>query len=156
MIVLAKILVPSDLTVASRGALETARSLAEAFKAELHLLHVVSDAPRQPWIGYLPGAEFNDLVEELQADARVRLERAAMSADVAPDQVVIATAWGDPADEIVRYARDHEIDLIVCGTHGRSGWDHLVMGSVAERIVRLARGPVLTVHAAPERSRAAA
>jgi nucleotide-binding universal stress UspA family protein len=57
------------------------------------------------------------------------------------------TVWGDPATEILKYARDHGIDLIICGTHGRSGFDRFALGSVAEAVVRKAPCPVLTVHA---------
>jgi nucleotide-binding universal stress UspA family protein len=69
---------------------------------------------------------------------------------------VVATAWGDPSDEVLKYADCHDIDLVVCGTHGRRGWNHFMMGSVAERIVRLARCPVLTVHAGAAQTRAVA
>jgi nucleotide-binding universal stress UspA family protein len=59
--------------------------------------------------------------------------------------VEIAAPAGDPADAVIQYANEHGIDLIVCGTHGRRGLDRFVMGSVAERIVRLAPCAVLTV-----------
>ncbi len=83
-----------------------------------------------------------ETVDCLQTDARHRLENM-----VSDRRAIVATAWGDAADEILKYAKTHRVDLIVCGTHGRRGWDHLVMGSIAERIVRLAACPVLTVHA---------
>jgi nucleotide-binding universal stress UspA family protein len=60
--------------------------------------------------------------------------------------VAATTAIGEPAVEIVGYAKEHGIDLLVLGTHGRTGLEHALMGSVAERVVRRARCPVLTVH----------
>ena len=112
----------------------------------MHLLHVVTDPLHEVWACYAPGADFLSLVEKLQADARKRLALMASPDEVASGRVVLAAAWGDPGDEILKYARAHNVDLIVCGTHGRRGWDHLVMGSVAERVVRTAPCPVLTVH----------
>ena len=63
--------------------------------------------------------------------------------------------WGDPADEILKYAREHAVELVVCGTHGRRGFNRLIMSSVAERVLRLAPRPVLTVHGSPAVSRQA-
>ena len=77
--------------------------------------------------------------------ARKRLEKLVPQDEVASGRVIVATGWGDPSDEILKYARSHGVDLVVCGTHGRRGWNHLVMGSVAERVMRLAPCPVWTV-----------
>ena len=156
MIALKKILVATDFSESSRLAIETAQSLAQAFKSELHLLHVVADLLHQPYVGYAPAAKFLDLVEQFEANARMRLEGLVAPDDLTERRVVIATVVGRPADEILKYSVKHNIDLIVCGTHGRGGLDHLVMGSTAERVVQLARCPVLTVRAkADERSAAA-
>ena len=156
MIALKKILVATDFSEPSRLAIETAQSLTQTFKAELHLLHVVADLLHQPYVGYAPAAKFLDLVEQFEANARVRLQGLVAPDDLAKGRVVIATVAGSPAEEILKYSVKHDIDLIVCGTHGRGGVDHMVMGSVAERVVRLSRCPVLTVRAkADERSAAA-
>lgn len=146
MIALKNVLVATDFSDCSQAAVEQARALAEPFSASLHLLHVVTDPLHEVWACYAPGADFLSLVEKLQADARKRLALLASRDEVTGGRVVLAAAWGDPGDEILKYARGHNIDLIVCGTHGRRGWDHLVMGSVAERVVRTAPCPVLTVH----------
>jgi universal stress protein A len=106
-------------------------------------LHVVTEPLHEAWSGFVPAKSFMETTDRLQREARHRLEEL-----VSHDQrVIVATAWGDASDEILKYARNHDIDLVVCGTHGRRGWNHLVMGSVAERIVRLAPCPVLTVPA---------
>lgn len=149
------LLVTTDFSEASRGAFDEARALAAALGAHLHLLNV-AEPLHEPWAGYTPGAKFTEMTDRLQVEAHDRLECLVPQDELASGRVVIATAWGEPAAEILKYARDHDIDLIVCGTHGRRGLDHFMMGSVAERIVRLAPCPVLTVHASRDQSRAAA
>jgi universal stress protein A len=147
VITLKSILVPTDFSEASSAAVEYGRALTVAFDASLHLLHVVTEPLHETWAGYAPGAEFLEAVDRLRAEAQKRLERLIPRAELGNGHIVVATAWGDPSDEVLKYARNHSIDVIVCGTHGRRGWDHVMMGSVAERIVRLAPCPVLTVHA---------
>jgi len=156
MIALKRILVATDFGEASGVALDRAEALASAFDAQLHLLHVVDEPLHDPWAGYTTAADFANLIERLQEQARRRLEGERSRKGIPAERLVLATTWGDPADEILEYAARHEIDLIVCGTHGRRGWNHLVMGSVAERVVRLARCPVLTVRAEAGPARAAA
>ncbi|HEY2152525.1 MAG TPA: universal stress protein [Vicinamibacterales bacterium] len=147
------VLVPTDFEDCSRAALDYARTLAAACDSTIHLLHVVTEPLREPWIPYLPGGAFLDLLESMQRDALRRLRLIAPLAADAARPMVLVTVWGDPAEEIVKYAHAHQADLIVCGTHGRRGLERLAMGSVAERLVRVAPCPVLTVHA--DQSRAA-
>jgi len=64
--------------------------------------------------------------------------------------VFASVVWGDPADEIINYQKDKEIDLIVIATHGRSGWKRFVFGSVTEKVVRMPTCPVLTINAPEE------
>jgi nucleotide-binding universal stress UspA family protein len=142
------ILVATDFSDSAQAALEHGRGLAAAFNASLHLLHVVTEPLQEVWAGYAPGAALVDILEDQQAHARTCLARLVPEGDVATGSVTVATAWGDPSDEICKYARDHGIDLVVCGTHGHRGWNRLLMGSVAESVVRLAPCPVFTVHAA--------
>ena len=155
MIALRTILVASDFSEASGTALQQARSLAAVLGARIYLLHVF-DPVRETWSGYIPRAELLKFIDRREANARKQLERLLSREDVAKGCIAVATACGDPADEILRFAESHGIDLIVCGTHGRRGWDRVMMGSVAERIVRLARCPVLSVPPAPDPQRAAA
>jgi nucleotide-binding universal stress UspA family protein len=147
MIALKNVLVATDFGDCSQAAVEQARALAEVFGASMHLLHVVTEPLHEVWACYAPGADFLPLVEQLQADAMKRLALLASPYEVTVGRVVLAASWGDPGDEVLKYARAHDVDLIVCGTHGRRGWDRVVMGSVAERVVRTAPCPVLTVHA---------
>jgi nucleotide-binding universal stress UspA family protein len=144
MIVIQTILAAIDFTECSEAALREARRLADAFNACLHVLYVVDEPFHEPWTHYVPGAELVSMLRQHEMRARARLEEL-VSNDLTHGRVVIATVWGNPSDEIIKYAADHRVDLIVCGTHGRRGWDRMLLGSVAERVVRLSASPVLTV-----------
>jgi nucleotide-binding universal stress UspA family protein len=155
MIALKHVLVATDFSQCSDAAVAQARAVAEAFGATLHVLHVVSEPLHETWACYAPHGGFLDRVEQLQDEAQRKIEAAIAQEPGAADRVVVETAWGDPGEKILEYAKTNNVDLIVCGTHGRRGWDHLVMGSVAERLVRLAPCPVLTVHAGARTATAA-
>lgn len=121
-------------------------ALAEQFNAELHLLHVVSrvmpyaDAS-STWV--MPTDETQ---EQLEA-AEQCLTKNAIDPDWAAGHLVVyKTVMGFAVDEILLYANNNDIDLIVCGTHGYSWLAHALIGSVAEKLVRIASCPVLTVH----------
>jgi nucleotide-binding universal stress UspA family protein len=155
MVPIRHILVATDFSDSACAALDFGTALAGRFNAKLHVLHVVSEPLHQVWAGYIPASEFMETIEQLQVDARKHLEQWVPRGALASSHVIVATAWGEPRDQIVKYAKDHHVDLIVCGTHGRRGWNHLLMGSVAEGVVRLAPCPVLTVHASTTPSAAA-
>jgi len=147
MIKIDRLLVAMDFTEAAYAALEQGRQLAQAFDATLHVLSIVTEPVDEPWGGYTPAPAFFATVHRLEAARRTRLAALFSQADLAAGRVVLATHWGDASDAIVEYAVAHDIDLIVCGTHARTGFSRVSMGSVAERIVRRAGCPVLTVHA---------
>jgi universal stress protein A len=133
------IIVPTDFSYTSDAALGYARMLAARFGASLHLLHVV-DEPGS-WSEVY--AAIPEIRLRLSADAARRLE--AMAACLRPLQATSAVVCGAPVPTIVKVAESKGADLIVMGTHGRRGVGHLLLGSVAERVVRLAPCPVLTV-----------
>lgn len=145
-----RILVPVDFSAHSDRALRYAAGLAAPFAAQVELLHVVEDP-------YLTGAWSSDVyvpkVPELMADLRADAERrlAALKSATAGVTVETGVMTGRTAQTIVDRARDGGFDLIVMATHGRTGVAHLVLGSVAERVVRTAACPVLTVRDAPAR-----
>jgi nucleotide-binding universal stress UspA family protein len=142
MIVLKNILVPTDFGAAAEAALRYGRSLAETFGADLHVLHVIENALLQ--------ATFAD-PSTIEATARQQLTDRAMTCDRQRFRThTIVKKFDVPTDAIVRYARSAAIDLIVMGTHTRDGAAHVLMGSVAERVVRTAPCPVLVVRH-PER-----
>ena len=146
MIVLKNILIATDFSEPSAKALAYGRDLARSYNATLHLLHVTEDI----LLRYAP--EVGLVVPEMQRDldraARLELDKLITEDDMRTLRVVPALEMaGNPATAITDYARAHEIDLIVVGTHGRGVVKHLLMGSVAERVVRTAPCPVLAVRA---------
>lgn len=119
------ILVATDFSPFSDQAIRAALALARHFGATLHLLHVVHHAPERA-----------AALDRLGALAEAQADGVPFTASV---------AWGRPAPEIVRYAAREQMDLIVVGTHGRTGLAHAIMGSVAEAVVRTAPCQVLTI-----------
>ena len=148
MITLKTILVPSDFSACSDAAIRYGLELARRFDATLHLLHVVPDPATQPWAAEGFALPLPEVVEQWQKDARLRLESAVPLADAG--RVTCVATVASPTEEILRYAAAKAIDLIVMGTHGRSGVSHILLGSIAEKVVRRAPCPVLTVRR-PER-----
>ena len=145
MIALKKILVATDFSESADAALAYGRALARTFGATLHVLHVADDMYLKLG-GYAYAAVLPELQQDVERNARQRLADLLVDNDPVPlptESVVLTAAT--PAPTIVSYATQNDIDLIVVGTHGRSGFTHLVMGSVAERVARTARCPVLTV-----------
>ena len=144
MIALKHILVPTDFSEASYSAMKYGRALAESFGSSLHVLHVIEDpvlyAPTSE--GYVP---YVDLQEEMEKSAREWLNKVLTDADRERFHARLVTKRGSPFVEIVRYAKTEAIDLIVMGTHGRGPIAHMLLGSVAEKVVRKAPCPVLTV-----------
>jgi len=141
-----RILHPTDFSPASAPALRRAVALARACRAPLVLLHVMT--PPSPFIGEgVPPSSYADLLLVARRSSKRRL--AAALARVKREGVRSRAIFeeGLPADEILRAARRARADLIVMGTHGRSGVSRVFMGSVAERVVRESRCPVLTVRA---------
>ena len=145
MIALKTILVPTDFSDTSDQALRYGKALAQAFGASLHLLHVVQEPFAQPWAVEAYGFSLATLQEEWMKEANQRLEAALTADERTALKATLATQLGHPYLEILRYAQEKGVDLIVMGTHGRGPLGHVVMGSVAERIVRKAPCPVLTV-----------
>ena len=150
MITLTTVLVPVDFSETSDVALRYGKALAQAFGASLHLLHVVQEPYSQPWAVEAYGFSLATLQEDWIKDAKTRLDQAVTDDDRAALTAKTTTLLGHPVTEILRYAADEKIDLIVMGTHGRGPLGHMIMGSVAERVVRRSPCPVLTVRH-PER-----
>jgi len=151
MIAINNILVATDFGEASDSALRYGRELAGRFGATLHVLHVAENMYVTTFGAETFAAVVPEMQQEIEAAARKRLDEALIDSDGSgPRTKAVVMTSSSPAYAIVDYARDHAVDLIVMGTHGRGALAHLVMGSVAERVVRLASCPVLTVRS-PER-----
>jgi nucleotide-binding universal stress UspA family protein len=139
-----RILVPDDFTEASREALRYARLLGQTGCHELHLLHVVPDARREPWAGGVEELDLAALTEEWVRDAGIRLQGSACELRSAFD-VRTAVRLGTAPEQIVAYASEQHADVIVLGAHRDLRSAEWLRGSVAERVVRKASCPVLTV-----------
>jgi nucleotide-binding universal stress UspA family protein len=145
-----RILVPTDFSEPSDAALDYARAMAAKFGSTLQLLHVV-EAPfvSGPFASEVYVSEMPAVQMELFEDAKARLGHRLTPSDRARLHATSEIICGGSARSIIDYAAERGIDLIVMGTHGRSGMAHLLMGSVAEKVVRGAPCPVLTVRTAP-------
>ena len=146
MITLKNILVATDFSEPSDAALTYGRALARNFGATLHVVHVVGYVDALVYGADAYAVSIPELQEDLEQAARTQLANLLVDNDrpALPIQQVVLTS-NMPAAAIVDYASRQLIDLIVSGTHGRGAVAHLFMGSVAERLVRTAPCPVLTV-----------
>lgn len=146
MINLKRILVTTDFSEFSEPAVVYGCAMAEKFDSELHLLHVCPDAAMLiPDVNGLGAAGLIDQAQAIEKSAATQLQKMPPENYPKGSTIIRETKIGSPFYEIIQYAKEHDIDLIVIGTHGRSGLVHLLMGSVAENVVRKAPCPVLTV-----------
>jgi nucleotide-binding universal stress UspA family protein len=145
MIRLAKLLVPTDFSEDSEQAARYAVELAKRFQAEIHCIHVV-DIPADllSTSDYYMTGPSKQFIDQIREESKKNLEAFAKKN---LEGVGVRTAFleGSPFVEIIRYAHNQEIDLVVIATHGRTGLRHVLFGSVAEKVVRKAPCPVLVV-----------
>lgn len=146
MSVFRRILVPIDFNPSSDRALELAVSLAEVHQAELVVVHVV-EVPIYPYTTQVVPEP--DLLTPLETAARVELERTIARVRERLPRAGAELRRGLAWQEVLAAVERSKADLIVMGTRGRRGVAHLLLGSVAEKLVRLSSVPVLTVHAEP-------
>ena len=140
-----RIFCPLDFSGPSRTALQAAVELAEQFGAELVLVHVIPPAapgiPADPTYAFAGTEEYTKAVQ-IKAEEQLPLTAQGLPEGLRSRKVI---GVGHAADEIVRLANEQSADLIVIATHGLTGWRHLIFGSVAEKVIRLAQRPVLVV-----------
>jgi universal stress protein A len=150
---LSRILVPTDFGPSSDAALDYARLLAEPFGASLLLLHVLEQPNvagawgSEVYVQSLPGIR-----EAAEKEAQARLDQSLTPAERDRLRASTEIADGRTAETIVETARQRGCDLIIMGTHGRSGVAHLLLGSVAEKVARIAPCPVLIVRGSEHKS----
>lgn len=149
---LRRILVPTDFSEKARLALLYGVALAERLNGHLHVLHVVEAVMDVAPLPQEIGAR-DELDSAIVEGAWDELNRLLPDEDRKRLKVEFAIEWGVPFTEIIRYAHAHQIDLITMGTHGSGGVKHLILGRVAENVVRSAPCPVLTVRRAPPSTR---
>jgi len=149
-----RLLVPVDFSAASLQALASARELAKSTGASLHLLHSVDDVSWR-YLGYPLDAlaqiqaAVTDSANDQLRELAIQEQREGLSVE---SSLVVSTR---PASAIVAFAREHGIDLIVMGTHGRGAMLKMMLGSVAEHVVRTAPCPVMVVRDSKPRGAAA-
>jgi nucleotide-binding universal stress UspA family protein len=141
-----RIVCATDLSPASAPAWAEAQLISRLFRAEILLLHVVAP-PILPVEGYIAPGFYQDLVTEADRSAQEELDRLRRSAEGSAPRIETRIEVGSPALRILEVAGQTAADLLVVGTHGRTGLRRLVLGSVADRLVRQAACPVLTVPA---------
>jgi nucleotide-binding universal stress UspA family protein len=152
MTALKKVLCPVDLSKETGSAAAEAASLAHALGAELVLLHVIGEPALaglgQPLLAPSEVSPFTlpKLAEEYRVEISARLTRLGNKLRTGGLQVSTMLMRGAPHEAICTAADDAQADLIVMGTHGRTGLSHLLLGSVTERVVRTAKVPVMTLH----------
>lgn len=146
MLKIERILCPLDFSEFSTKAFDYARSLARHYEAKLILAHVV-----QPVFSAYPSYVYPDMVNDIFQDLRVHAERqlSEFAASHASDgvQMVTLVREGAVTESVLALAESEAVNLIVMGTHGRHGFDHLLLGSVTEKVLRKACCPVLAVRA---------
>ena len=147
MLPITKILCPTDFSEPSYRALEAANELARRFNAEIILIHILSPVFVYPSVAITPGISTTSDISDVDRDEMAFKSLAMTLKDKVPESIKSRSIMGkgNPAEEIVRSAKEEKIDLIVIGTHGFTGWRHLILGSVTEKVVRLASCPVLTI-----------
>jgi nucleotide-binding universal stress UspA family protein len=144
-----RVLHATDLSTASRPAWEYAQELGRLFGAEVLVLHVVPVTP-VPFTAYLPWKLVEELREVEERKARAQLDTLLEGPRDPRVKIRVHIERGAPSSQILEVAREENTDLIVMGTHGHSGLGRVLLGSVADRVVRLAPCPVVTVPAAME------
>ena len=145
MIPFQRILLPTDFSENAKAAQDYACGLADQFDAQLHVVNVVQDValvlPETGMFLTLPLPSVHEIVETAETTLKTVLKPEWVN----QHNVVYKVRVGTPFLAIVQYSLDQQMDLIVMGTHGRTGLQHVMLGSVAERVLRKSTCPVLTV-----------
>ena len=140
-----KIIFPTDFSDASRNALEYAVYMQKMFNAELEICHVVFDETYLVTM-YVPQGTLQGFLGELESGAQQHLDEFISKCDIlkgVPFKTKLLK--GTPYSEIIKHAEEVKADMIVIGTHGRTGIEHVLFGSTAEKVISRATCPVLTV-----------
>lgn len=138
------ILFATDFSESSDHAFEYALSMAKCFNARLLILHIINELVDLRGF-YVPHISIDSLEEEMEESARNMMDKFIESHTQNYGRVEPIVVPGIPYDEILKKAEDESVDLIVLGTHGRTGLDHVLFGSTAEKVVRKSTIPVMTI-----------
>ena len=147
MLPIKKILVPTDFSEPAGEGFHRACVLAEHFGAALIVVYVNEPLPTIPAGHGAPVFDMVDYHNEMERRAKERIQDITAAAERPSVSMTPLVRRGRAAEEIAGTAEDHDVDLIVMATHGYSGWKKLLLGSVTEKVVRMAPVPVLTINA---------
>lgn len=136
-----KILFPTDFSESAENASRYAMSLAKKYGSKVYVIHVIEPFTYTTEFGL----DFSAQLKEMEASARRLLDDIVASIKRNNLDVESVLITGEPFVEIIKYARKEQVDLIVMATHGRSGIEHMLLGSVAEKVVRKSPCPVMTI-----------
>lgn len=139
-----RILFPTDFSEGALHALPYALDMAKTCNAKLYMIHVIYDVATASGL-YVPHVSFDEMYKDLGKSAQKELEKFGCEELKDLKDVEYTVLRGIPYDEILKFAKEKNIDIIVIGTHGRKGLDRFLFGSTAEKVVRYAPCPVLTV-----------
>lgn len=139
-----KILFPTDFSDGSAAAIPYVADMTKKYGAKLYVMHVIYDiAKGAGW--YVPHISMDELYKDMEEEAKKELGRCCLEELRGYKDMDYIVMRGAPSDEILKFASENGIDMIVMGTHGRKGFDRVLFGSTAEKVVRGASCPVLTV-----------
>jgi len=147
-----KILFPTDFSEGSYHALPYAADLAKHYKARLYILHVVYDIARAT-DSHIPHISADELYKEMSEWSQKEIESCCIEETRGIPNVKKVVLKGVPYEEIINFAAKEKIDMIVIGTYGRVGLERFIFGSTAERVVRRAPCPVMTVRVPEHRGK---
>lgn len=139
-----RILFPTDVSEGSAHAVPYVADLTRHYVAKLYIIHVIYDVTKATGL-YVPHISMDELYKDIETNAKRELAKCCVEELRGYKDIEYRILKGVPHEEILKFADENNIDLIIMGTHSRKGLDRVIFGSTAERVVRHARCPVLTV-----------
>ncbi len=147
------ILVPTDFSDCAQNVMDYACDFAKRTSAALHLLYVVEPIDTFATVNGVEQSVYFDMIREVRESAKQKLGELEARLKADGYTVVSALKEGRPSDSIVEYADEHKVSLICISTHGRSGLNHLLLGSTTERVLRKSHCPVMVIRCSPDASK---
>lgn len=145
-----RILFPTDISEGSEHAVPFVADLTKHYGAKLHIVHVMYDVARATgW--YVPHISMDELYRDIASNAMKEIEKCCIEELRGYKDIEFTVLKGVPHEEILKFAEENKIDMIIMGTHSRKGLDRVIFGSTAERVVRHAPCAVLTVGVAVQK-----
>jgi nucleotide-binding universal stress UspA family protein len=145
-----RILFPTDFSEVTNDVIPIVVEMTKHYNARLYVLHVMHDiAQATGW--YVPHMSVDELYKDMGEAAKKELERCCLEELRSYKDIERVVLRGEPTEEILKFAREHDVDLIIMGTHSRRGLERIIFGSTAEKVLMNSKCPVLTV--GPEASK---